>query len=40
MSISAANGGFQLDRAASFDGAVCAQKVKGDRAVHFGCPLP
>jgi hypothetical protein len=40
MAISSPNGGFQLDRAATFDGAVCAQKIKGDRAVHFGCPLP
>ena len=40
MTISSPNGAFQLDRAATFDGAVCAQKVKGDRAVHFGCALP
>jgi hypothetical protein len=39
-SISSATGAFQLDRAASFDGAVCAQKIKGDRAVQFGCALP
>ena len=38
--ISSPTAAFQLDRAATFDGAVCAQKIKGDRAVHFGCPLP
>ena len=38
--ISSPNGAFQLDRAATFDGAVCAQKIKGDRAVQFGCALP
>jgi hypothetical protein len=33
-------GPFQLSRMSTFDGAVCAQKIKGQKAVHFGCPLP
>jgi hypothetical protein len=33
-------GPFQLSRMSSFDGAVCAQKIKGQKLVHFGCPLP
>ena len=33
-------GQFQLSRLSTFDGAVCAQKIKGQKLVHFGCPLP
>ena len=40
VAISAPDGALQLDRRATFDGAVCAQKIKGSRAVHFGCALP
>ena len=40
MAFNAPNGVFQLARTSTFDGAVCAQKIKGQKAVHFGCPLP
>ncbi|MEO6026085.1 MAG: hypothetical protein ABIR79_04390 [Candidatus Binatia bacterium] len=40
MAFSAPAGPFQLSRTSTFDGAVCAQKIKGQKAVHFGCPLP
>jgi hypothetical protein len=40
MTFNAPAGAFQLARMSTFDGAVCAQKIKGQKLVHFGCPLP
>jgi len=38
--LSAPAGPFQLSRMSTFDGAACALKIKAQKAVHFGCPLP
>jgi hypothetical protein len=40
MAFNTPAGVFQLSRTSTFDGAVCAQKIKGQKLVHFGCPLP
>jgi hypothetical protein len=40
MSFDAPAGAFQLARKSTFDGAVCAQKIKAQKLVRFGCPLP
>ncbi len=40
MAFNVPAGPLQLSRNAEFDGAICADKLKGQKGVHLGCPLP
>jgi hypothetical protein len=40
MAFNVRAGPLRLSRNTQFEGAICTDKLKGQKGVHFGCPLP